>query len=431
MKTEGKKISDAELAEYMKDKTCLIVDTNSVSRTSIVKFLVSIGANKDRVFVVDNVSEALEQIDRYYPDIIVTENMVGRSSGLDLLNKHLEVKKDRLKGSFFVITQSNSMAVAAEIAELEVDGLITKPFTINGLKVTFINGLAHKINPGQYFTELEKAKMLLREKSFEQALQILKECRTYSKEPSNACYYEGSIFEEMTKMLEAKNSYNDGLKFNPEHFRCMNQLFKIHIQEKNYDEAYSLGSKLFKLFPMSPNKIPDLTRMMIAKEKFQDIYDIAEKFSHEDNLDPQAVSYIAAAMAVTAKHYAKVGNNDEAMRAVNKGAQLSGGAAKILRNMVQTCLSINKPQEAEKLLKMVTESEQNTDQYYAMDFEIANHTLPAGELVKRGLELVKKGHKDPAIYTILISRAIEDKRKDDFISNLKQEAHQLYPTLSF
>ncbi|MFZ4715710.1 MAG: response regulator [Bacteriovoracaceae bacterium] len=422
--------TDKELADYLKDKSCLVVDTNSVSRTSVLKFLTSSGVHRDRIHMVDSIVEAIKELDSFKPDIVLTEYVVGRHSGIELLEKHLLIQPNRIDASFYILSQSNSMAIAAQVAELEIDGLITKPFTINGLKVTFINGLTHKVNPTKYVSKLENAKTLIREKQHDQAFNLLEECKKQTDEPSNAYFFEGTIFEELSKLVEAQNSFEAGLKTNPEHFRCMNHLFQIYISEKKFEEARSMGSKLFKLYPMSPSQIPNLTRMMIATDKFDEIYSIADKFTKEENIDPLMITYIAAAMAITAKHYQKIDQIDEALKVIARGSTLSNGSAKILRNMSQTCLAMNKVPEAEKLLKLVSEVDQTTDQYLAMDFEIVNATLPCPEIVKRGFDLVKKGHKDPAIFSILIKRATEDKRNEDLISDLRKQAKTLYPSLA-
>jgi tetratricopeptide (TPR) repeat protein len=422
--------TDKELAEYLKNKSCMVVDGNSVSRTSILNFLTTIGLTRDKIHMIDNVKQAMDVMEVNKVEVVITEYMVGKQSGMELLEKHLQIHPNRVEASFFVLSQSNSMAIAAQMAELEVDGLIVKPFTMNALKETLVIGFTEKINPTQYISQLENAKKLIRQKNTDEALKLINDCKAKTDEPSVAFFFEGTVWEEMQKLVEAKEAYTTALKTNDQHYRSMHHLFQIYINEKNFDDAHKIGKKLLKLFPMSPTQIPNLTRMMIATEKFGEIFDIAEKFAKEENIDPLMVNYIAAALAVTAKHYQKVGKVNDSLKIMNRAAQLANGSAKILRNMSQTCLIMGKAQEAEALLKLVSEAEQGSEQYAIMDFEIAAATLPAGEIVKRGTDLLKKGFKDPALFSLLIKNCVEDKRSESMIDDLKKQAKSLYPSLA-
>jgi tetratricopeptide (TPR) repeat protein len=421
--------TDADLTKYLSDKSCLIVDSNAVSRQSILKFMVTSGVNKDKISTVDNFKEAEDAIKKNRPNIVFCEFKITKHLATELLPTHLEMNPNRLDASFFVIADSNSMAIAAEVAENDVEGLIVKPFTMNSLKSSLLNGIKEKINPTPYVQNLEKAKTVYRSKNFEEALAMLEQCKTMSKDPSNACYYEGNVHGEMTNLKMAKDSYYEGLSANPDHFRCLNELFKLSLNEKNYMEAFDHGTKIFKKYPVSPSRIPDLTRIIIASNQFEEIFELAQIFAKEENLDPHMVAYIAAGLAVTAKHYAKVGDEANTAKAVQKGISLSQGSVKILRNMAQSYLLINKPQEAEKLLKQVNEQEQSTEHYLGMDFEISAATLPAGEIIKRGYELVKKGIKDQIIYEILIQKMKEGAAKPEMIEEIQSLAVRTYPEL--
>lgn len=420
---------DKDVKLYLSSKSCLIADTNAVSRSSIMKFLHSMGMPSDKIYSVDNYIDAEGTLLKSRPDIIFAEYVIHKNSGLDLVPHHFNEKPNRLDASFFVISSSNSMAIAAQIAELDVDGLITKPYTVNGLKVCFLNGISHKVKPTEYFQNLEKARKLSADKKHEEALELLKSTKTLTEEPSSACYAEGLIFKDIEKMLEAKNSFQEGLGLNPEHYKCLNTLFNIYLEEKNYDQAYTLGSTLYKKFPISPTRIPEMTRLMIASNNFNDIMELAAIFSKEESIDPLMITYIAAALAIAAKHFALLNNREETVKIVKQGSALAQGNVKILRNMANSCLRVNATSDAEKLLKLVSETDQSSEHYLLMDFEINNALLPVTEMIKRGRDLIQKGIIDQTLYEATLKRFVEGKLKQDAIDDLYLKAITHFPNL--
>lgn len=420
---------DKDVKFYLERKSALIADTNAVSRSSIMKFLHSMGVPTDKIISVDNYHDATENLKKSKPDIIFAEYVIHKNSGLDLVPMHFAERANRLEASFFVISNSNSMAIAAQIAELDVDGLLIKPYTVNGLKVSFVNGISHKVKPTEYFKNLEKARKLMSEKKSDEALSLLKATKTLTEEPSSACYYEGVVFREIEKMLEAKNSFQEGLALNPEHYKCMNTLFNIYLEEKNYDKAYELGSTLYKKFPISPTRIPEMTRLMIASNNFNDIMEIAALFAKEENMDPLMITYIAAALAIAAKHFAVLNNKDETLKIVKQGSVLANGNVKILRNMANSLIRVDLAPEAEKLLKIVSEVDQSTENYQLMDFEINNALLPAGEIIKRGQILIQKGIVDQTLFEITLKRFMEGGFKQEAIEDLYHKTLKHFPHL--
>lgn len=420
---------DKDIKTYLSHKSALIADTNAVSRSSIMKFLHSMGMPSDRITSVDNFHDAQEAIQKYNPDIIFAEYVIQKNSGIELVPLHFAEKPNRLEASFYIISNSNSMAIAAQIAELDVDGLITKPYTVNGLKVCFINGIAHKVKPTEYFQNLEKARKLMTEKKSEEALALLGETKLLTTEPSSACYVEGMVFKDIEKMLEAKNSFQEGIAFNPEHYKCLNSLFNIYLEEKNYDQAYELGSTLYKKFPISPTRIPEMTRLMIASNNFNDILELAAIFSKEESIDPLMITYIAAALAIAAKHFAILNNKEETLKVVKQGSTLAAGNVKILRNMANSLIRVKATEEAEKLLKLVSESDQSTENYQLMDFEINNALLPAADVIKRARDLLQKGVVDQTLYEIALTRFLESGFKQDVIEDLYRKAIKHFPHL--
>lgn len=420
--------SDSDVKTYMQNKSAVIIDSNAVGRSSIMKFLHSMGMPADRIHSHDNFKDGEETIKKLYPDIVFTEYNIHKQHGTELIPFHLEAKQNRLDGSFFVISSSNSMAVAAQIAELEVDGLIIKPFNINSLKDVFLNGIAHKVTPNEYFVELEKARELARAKSTD-ALEIFKKCKSLSSEPVNACLYEGNLLSELERILEAKESYKEGIGYDAKNFKCLNNLFNLLIKEKKYDEAYDYGLNIFKNFPVSPAKIPELTRLLIGSNHFEQIVELSTAFSKEENIDPILLNYLAAALAIGAKHFARENKSDDATHLITKSVPLSGGNVKILRSLSQTFLLMGKTKEAEGLLRNVCATDQDSDSYKLMDFEISSYVLPASEIIKRGLDLYKRGINDFSFYEILIKKSQESGKIPDYMMDIISKGIKNFPEL--
>jgi DNA-binding response OmpR family regulator len=84
------------------------------------------------VISTENGREAMEFIDKYEPDLIITDIMMPYSSGLEIVSK---VKHGEKKIPVIVLSAMGQENVVLEAFNLGADDYITKPFSPNELSV--------------------------------------------------------------------------------------------------------------------------------------------------------------------------------------------------------------------------------------------------------------------------------------------------------
>ncbi|HEX7690811.1 MAG TPA: response regulator transcription factor [Sediminibacterium sp.] len=77
--------------------------------------------------------EAVEKIDAYDPDIVVTDLMMPYISGLEIVS--IVRKKTHKKIGVIMLTAMEQEKVVMEAFELGVDDYVTKPFSLNELVI--------------------------------------------------------------------------------------------------------------------------------------------------------------------------------------------------------------------------------------------------------------------------------------------------------
>ena len=100
----------------------------------IMQKTIALRLRKDghEVILADNGREAMDQIDRQMPDLIITDIMMPYSSGLEIVGK---VKALTNKVPVIVLSAMGQENVVLEAFNLGADDYITKPFSPNELSM--------------------------------------------------------------------------------------------------------------------------------------------------------------------------------------------------------------------------------------------------------------------------------------------------------
>ena len=105
-----------------------------------------------QVHVASTTEEALEILDQYPIDILVTDLQVPQMGGLELLKR---TRVNNAETAVIVLTQYGTIATAIEATRLGATDYVTKPFHIQELR-TKLDRLIHSI-------EMDQENRLLRE----------------------------------------------------------------------------------------------------------------------------------------------------------------------------------------------------------------------------------------------------------------------------
>ncbi|MCX7793007.1 MAG: sigma-54 dependent transcriptional regulator [Thermodesulfovibrionales bacterium] len=105
----------------------LVVDDEEQQRDIIVTILEDEGIN---TLGASSVQEALELINKYEPEVVLTDLRLGKMNGIELMEKVLNSKNtesDRLKPSFIILTAYGTISSAVEAVKKGAFDYLTKP----------------------------------------------------------------------------------------------------------------------------------------------------------------------------------------------------------------------------------------------------------------------------------------------------------------
>ena len=113
----------------------LIVD-DDVIRTLLVDALMDPGYQLD---TADNGADAIEKLERQYFDLVVTDMVMPKANGLDVLLASKRLEPDR---PVVIMTGFPSVATAVKLASLGAADYVTKPFDVDLIRITVAKVLA-------------------------------------------------------------------------------------------------------------------------------------------------------------------------------------------------------------------------------------------------------------------------------------------------
>ena len=114
----------------------LIVDDDAVIRTLLVDVLTHPGYQLD---TANNGADAIEKLEREHFDLVVTDMVMPKANGLDVLLASKRLEPDR---PVVIITGFPSVATAVKLASLGAADYVTKPFNVDLIRITMAKVLA-------------------------------------------------------------------------------------------------------------------------------------------------------------------------------------------------------------------------------------------------------------------------------------------------
>ncbi|OUR95327.1 hypothetical protein A9Q84_15940 [Halobacteriovorax marinus] len=418
------------IVDWFRNKSAVIYEPASMNRTSIKKMLIVYGLNMDKIYVPETFVDAKDFIANEKPDIVFTRDDNKGEKGLDLLDLHIETIPNRLNTGFFLVSEDNSPSISAVVLDTEVDGILTLPFTGASLEKIIKLGLKKKYKPNPYNKMIEEAKGKMVQGDVEGALQILKSASDMNKTPVLSNCYIAKILISNNDEKEAEEMLLENLNQNTKHYLSLKELAKLYKHQSRFKDQYDMTSRILDEYAMNPEKIPDLTKLSIQNEKYEDIWNYAKVFSTIKTPSLKITQFISAGLAICGRFMVKTSRPDEGKKAILKSAKMAHGKFEILKSLAESLLLIGDKEGASKLLN--DHANENTDEIAleVFQFEIFARESLTPQTLERGRKLLNSEFKAPEIYQILIEKLISGNMKIGIIEEMVDSAKKDFPDLS-
>jgi CheY-like chemotaxis protein len=405
-------------SEFVSSRKVLIVDPHAASRTGLAKLMVSIGAKTNHLLLDGGFREASEMLKKYKPEIVVSEYALEGGSGLDLSQQVKKYLKPA-ESLFVLVTANSSQSVVAQAAEEDVDVFILKPYNIDYFTETIVNSVLLKIKPSIYTQLVEEGKKLIHSAEFEKSIEVFNRAIAFHPKPSLALFYRGQA-ELVKKLIEnAKISYEEGLKYNNIHYKCLTGLFELLMSQKKFVDAYKVVKKIAKIFPANPHRLSQVLTLAVQTGNFQDIEGYYEFFKELEVRDDELVKYTCAAMIVCGKHFLRSEEAEKGVSLLIKASASAAGKPNILREIIATLTENKRLAEARSILEKFPSASQGDVNYHVsrfLVFDLENDDKKKS--LSMLMEFEQKKIEDPLIYYWLIrycKKFQKENRAEDFL----------------
>src|SRR5207302_278279 len=146
---------------------------------------------------------------------------VAKAGKFDLVDLHKKNHSNSEVLAFFLLSGRSSAIAACGAAEDDVDAILAKPFSMEVLRETFQEVLSRKATPSVYDLRVQEGKNHFKQEQWLKAMDVFQMAIKEDPRPALACYYLGEILSRLGRRDEALKTFETGLKFQPDHYRCM------------------------------------------------------------------------------------------------------------------------------------------------------------------------------------------------------------------
>lgn len=389
--------------QFLNENRILIADTSSASRVRLAATLVELGVRSSNLILASSYDEADEQLKtvKPKPKLVLCDYMLGRQSGLDLLQsaRAAPTAEDDV---FILVTGNTSQSAVARAAEEDIDSFILKPYTLETLKNALVNAVNTKVYPSEYVKVIRRGKEELFGGKLDEAVVTFEQAMKLDPSPTLAAFYRGYA-QKMKKTLDlAEESFKDGLGLNKIHYKCLIGLFDLLIEEKRNSEAYDVVKRVAQYFPANPRRLTSVLRLAIITEHYEDMEGYYRIFTQMEQRTDELVTYMCSALVVCGKFYLMKKHRQRAVEVFEKAAISCAGQTRFLKYIIEALVESGQNDAALPFFKRYQSNDNSSPTFKALEFLVSVKRDEISVSLTKGQALLKAGVKDPLVYRLMI-----------------------------
>jgi tetratricopeptide (TPR) repeat protein len=419
-----------EIKAYFSKKKILLIDPQKSLRSTFKRVLRELGAEITSIEVVENdTAQAQNLIRSRRIEIILCPTMVNDFSAIDFHKIHQETIPNSLDRAFFIVSPQNSSSNATLVLDHQLDGCITEPFTAIGIRKSIEESLKSKCRPSAFAQAWEKLKADLEMNPTSikiEDFETLENLEGVKQEKINLLkaifYLKQNLPKEALSYLEQAHALD------PKSYYPLQLLASTYSQLKMWPEAYTTRQTMLKNYPLNPEIIPELIKLSVVNEKFDDIFEYLKIFEQLEEKNPQLEKYIAAGLTLCGKFLLQEGDKERGVDALQKAVQFSHGQIEVIKTASTQLLEHGLFRASLEIIEEFKEIHFDNPDFQIVQLQILSQSpRTLAQAFKLGLELIARGHKRQEVYENVIKLAVKLKRKPEVIEDLVFDASKLFP----
>lgn len=418
------------IIDYMAIRTGLVVASTTMNRATFKRILSQLGMPNSSINMAATFVEAMKIVETTKPNLIIADFKIGESDAIPLLQKHKEIKGNRLDALFMVVAENNSPAMSCKIADEEAEGLAVKPYTMDTLEKELLRVLGDRITPTNYQKITEEGYAFIRAKQYSKAIEVLgmaiEEANKKKIKPTRGFYLKGIAELESGDNEKALTSLETALMSDNKSYKTLVTLIDLHIKRRDFKAAYEIVETLIKNYPPNPERIPDFIKICIANEKFDSLMQICEFFVNLEEKITTLEHPIAAGLALSAKYLIDRTNPKKALQILEKAAELGKTNPKIMASVLKSMTAAGDPKRADRIMEDILKPDSPTELHVAA-LQIKESFCSSTDVLRFASELLRKGIKDYEVFAIAVKSSVASQRKRSVIEEMINEGGNMYP----
>jgi hypothetical protein len=322
------------MSKFLKTATCLLVSSKPSARSGLRKMLCDLGANNQLVEVASDFNQASARLKADPVNLVFMEDdFESQSSIFDLIKVHKNHRQSSPDHLFVLMAGQINPSYQAEFTSNGGDLIIPKPYTIGSFTSHFNELLERRDQK----IKKEKAVAVLKQKQRDKAMKVFGPIKSIQ---SDTFVVRDSLDQEF---LNAYTSFYEKLDqaFDA---NSMVNVVSTGIKSKNYSELNNFVEAWIKSFPLYPESVPDITRVLVYNQNF--------KLLNQMMIDDKSAKMaMGAGMVIASSYYLDRGDKALSIEYAKMGIEHSGFKKNILQKAFEILMEAGAVAEAAKIFE--------------------------------------------------------------------------------
>jgi DNA-binding NarL/FixJ family response regulator len=414
---------DKSLArKFFEGKKALIVDQSQTAGRSLRKLLAGYGVSPDLIFVSSQFEEAKKLISKLQPHLLICDADLGKESGLELIQQHIETLPNRIEGTCILMSPESSNANLGNLAEAQVDSILLKPYTLQTFDECLSSAFSEKLNPPDYLVLFEKAKQEFRERLIKPAFATAEEALNQNPKFTPLYALAAQINLSLNEVETAAGFLRKGLQVDAQSFLCMNGLFELYMSQKNHDLAYETAALMHEKYPPSANRLLELVKLSIYCSKFEDIISYCNHFKALNTPQNSLNRAIIAALLICSKYFRSKERGSLATEVLKDASRISGRTELLQPEVFRYLIDNGDFELADGFFSQMTKENREKAEVILLRMELLLQFGDHAQLITLGQNLVKEKLDTLRTYELMIEASRKMNRSEQVIQNLILES---------
>jgi tetratricopeptide (TPR) repeat protein len=267
------------------------------------------------------------------------------------------------------------------------------------------------MKPSVYQNEIQRARKLIESNDPQNALIALRKALGLSHKLTLAFYYIGKCFELLNDNQEALKNYREGLKHNPENYKCSIGEFEALEKLDRKTEAYEVLTKILLKYPLSSQRLGDIFKLAIFTEHFDHVNQYYDIFLKIDRRSEELKNIVTAGLYACGQHSCTLNNFDEAVDFFKKCCATSVRNSDYIKKSVDILIQYNRAELATEFLSMFSSDAKNSDEWKSLDFQISSLNEHPEKSIQKGCKLIADGIKELSVFIKTAKLLIQQNKK--------------------